>query len=370
MKAKKGKHLRNVAPILAVSVGFLFYFASVLYAASMPQYQRLQPVTAHLAAPVAVAVDAHDNVYVAEAINNRVRVYDQDGAFLGTLSGLDRPLSVAVDDDGRIFVGNAGRSNVEVYDDNFQFLQKLGAGDGEFDKPSGIAVDSAGNAYVVDSKADRVKVYNPDGTHAFSFGTSGSADGQFNSPTSIAIDERAKAIIVTDFPIVDSWSGPVEGARIQVFDTNGGFLRSFGEFGQGYGKLTRPSGVAVDRQSRVFVADAFQNVVQVFDSDGMFLGTIYDLANPMRTPLGIAFDGNTDRLFVASLNTSKVEVFQIASGPCFDVTGDDAITLADIDALVELWHQPAGSPHDLDGDGMITIIDIAIVSSHLGENCN
>jgi DNA-binding beta-propeller fold protein YncE len=369
-KVKTAKHLQNMVAILAVSVGFLFCFATVLYAATTPEYERLQPIAAGLTAPVAVAVDAHDTVYVAESINNEIGVYDQEGVFLHTLTGLDKPVSVAVDGNGRVFVGNSRRGNVEVYSASFDLLHKLGSGDGEFLKPSGVAVDSAGRAYVADSKADQIKVYNPDGSRAFSFGTSGSNDGQFRSPTSIAINERAGEIIVSDFPLVDSWSGPIAGARIQVFDMSGRFLRSFGELGQGDGKLTRPSGVTVDEVGRVFVADAFQNVVQVFDRDGTFLKTVFDLAHPMRTPLGLAFDNSTGRLFVASLNTSKVEVFQIISGPCFDLTGDGSVTVADIEAIAGVWHQPARPPYDLDGDGVITVIDVSIVSSHFGESCH
>ncbi len=367
MKSIMASRNKKTVALLALFAACVCSLVQVVYAASMPEYERLQPITANLDAPIAVAVDAHDNIYVAESINNHLRVYDQDGGYLNTLSGLDRPISVAVDDDGRIFVGNAGRSNVEVYGASFNFLHKLGSGDGEFVKPGGIAVDSAGNAYVADSKADQVKVYNPDGAYSFSFGTSGSADGQFNFPVSISTNEQSGQIVVSDLPLVDSWTGMYQGARIQIFDLNGDFLRSFGEFGQGEGQLTKPLGVTVDGDGRIYVSDAYQNVVQVFDGDGTYLGAVYDLDNPMRTPLGIAFGKATGRLLIASLNTSRVEVYALAATPA---GLQCRMGMPELQAVANLWRQPAEPPnYDSDGDGIITVVDIVQVAALWGEPC-
>ena len=366
---------RRIAALAAGSVILLLCCTSALQAASMPTYERLQPITANLNAPIAVAVDAVENVYVTQSIYNNLLIYDQSGGYLRALSGLDRPISVAVAGDGRILVGNDGRRNVEVYDANLSLLHKLGSGDGEFAKPSGIAVDSAGNAYVADSKADQIKVYHPDGTPAFTFGISGSAAGQLRFPAAISINDAAGELVVSDLPLIDSWSGVQEGARVRVFDMAGGFLRSFGEFGQGEGLLTKPLGVAVDGERRIYVSDAFQNVVQVFDGDGSYLGAVYDLDNPMRTPLGIAFGKLTGRLLIASLNTSRVEVYHVvgsaASLPCYDfIGGDNTVGLADVQFEADLWRQPADPPYDSDGDGTVTVVDIIEVAGHLGEPCD
>jgi len=173
--------------------------------------------------------------------------------------------------------------------------------------------------YVADSKADTIKVYHPDGSYKFSFGSSGNADGQFHFPVSIAIDGLSAEIIITDLQI----SGTSEGARIQVFDMNGNFKRSFGKYGDTYGTFTKPLGVTVDEQGRLYVSDAYQNVVHVFDNAGIFLGLIYDQDNPIRTPLGIALGAHSKRLFIASLRTSKMEVYRITDIPIDPFPGPD-----------------------------------------------
>ena len=303
----------------AILAFFLLCFVNVSQAEFMPSYERLQPITANLNAPTAVALDAYENLYVTDVVNNRLLIYDQKGDYSGMLRGLSKPISVAADSAGRIFIGNKGRKNVEVYDSGLNLLLKLGSGDGEFTHPDAIAIDCEGKIYVADGKADKIKVYNSDGSFSFSFGASGSGNGQFHFPTAIAIDNGAGEIIISDLKIIPDWSGPYEGARIQVFGMNGSFKRSFGVFGLGDGMLFRPMGVAVDKDHRVYVTDSYQHVVQVFDDSGAFLGTVYDLNNPMRTPLGIAI-GASNRLFTTSLIASRVDVYNITSETNADIS--------------------------------------------------
>jgi len=287
----------------------------------MPSYERALSITTNLSAPVAVALDAYENLYVTDVVNNQLIIYDRNGSYLRTLQGLNKPICVAVDSAGRIFIGNKGRQNVEVYDSDLNFLMKLGAGDGEFIHPNAIAIESTGTIYVTDGKADKIMVYNPDGSYSFSFGSTGNGNGQFHFPTSIAIDKTAMEIVVSDLQIIQDGYGPHEGARIQVFSMTGSFKRSFGVFGLGDGMLFRPMGVTVDSNHRIYVTDSYQHVAQVFDSNGAFLGTVFDLDNPMRTPLGIVMSGS-NRLFIASLNASKVDVYDLTSGPGADISVD------------------------------------------------
>jgi hypothetical protein len=286
----------------------------------MPEYERLQPVTENLNAPTAVAIDINENIYITESINNKLLIFSQSGQYLETLSGLNKPVSVAVDSNGRIFIGNKNSGNVEAYDADLNFLFKLGTGDEEFSLPGAIAIDSEENIYVADIAEDMIKVYNPDGSFNFSFGSSGSGDGEFNFPTSIAINETAGELVILDRQLTESmYGGEFAGARVQVFDMNGIFKRSFGEFGAGEGFIARPMGVAVDNEGRIYVTDAQQHVVHVFEGNGTFLGTVFNLDNPMRTPLGITM-GKSSRLFIASLNTRKVEVYGIGQSIQMEVT--------------------------------------------------
>jgi PKD repeat protein len=304
----------NREKIKAVFLGiFCLAFLTLsgtLQAAVMPDYERLSPVTSRLTNPSAVSLDNYANLYVTESVNDRLFKFDQSGNYLSTLSGLARPISVAVDNIDRIYIGNSEKGNVAVYSENFEFLHKLGSGDGEFTKPAAISVASDGRIFVADSEEDMIKIYNPDGSENFSFGGSGREDGKFNFPTSVVIDSNLQELIISDLQVITTAYGDSEGARVQIFDLNGVFKRSFGEFGQGEGLLTKPMGLAVDSESRIYVADSYQNVVQVFDGNGVYLGTVYNLTSPMRTPLDIVF-GNRNRLYVANLNGRKVDVYRL-----------------------------------------------------------
>jgi sugar lactone lactonase YvrE len=289
----------------------VFSFLNISKAAEMPTYERLQPITYNVNAPTAVALDKYECLLVAESIKDRVLIYSQSGQYIDTISGLSRPISVAVDDNIRIFIGNKDSGNVEVYDADYNYLLKLGTGDGEFTQPNDIEIDSTGKIYVVDKGQNIVKIYNADGSYNFSFGSSGSGDGEFHSPTSIVINEGAGELIVLDRQLtLDMYGSLIEGARIQVFDMSGGYKRSFSRYGMEIGQMFRPQHLAVDGESRMYVTDSFHNVVLVYDSDGTHLGDIYNVDNPMRNPLGITM-GNSNRLYIASLTTGKVEVYGI-----------------------------------------------------------
>jgi DNA-binding beta-propeller fold protein YncE len=273
---------------------------------------RENSITYGLATPTAIAVDGSGGIYVSESGKNRVSIFNSGGVLLSRLLGLDKPLGIAVDGNGKIFVCNAGRKNVEVYSGGLNLLFKLGSGNNEFVLPVGIALGNDGKIYVVDAKTSLVKVYLPNGAFSFSFGGKGSDDGKLFFPTSISFARATEEVIVSDLQL--TLTG-VQGARIQVFDKNGAYRRKFGIYDSALCSsepekcLIKPAGTAVDPDGRIYVSDAHQHIVQVFANDGIHIKTVYDKNRPMRTPVGIALDGYTGKLYVASLNSSTVEVY-------------------------------------------------------------
>ena len=118
---KKKKNIYFPAVILIVSISLLVCAASPAQA-QMPVYVALDPITAMIDAPTAVALDNYGNVYVTESNKDRLLIFSQSGNYLDMITGLDEPISVAVDDDGRIFIGNKKSGNVEVYNDDLTLL--------------------------------------------------------------------------------------------------------------------------------------------------------------------------------------------------------------------------------------------------------
>jgi DNA-binding beta-propeller fold protein YncE len=93
----------------------------------------------------------------------------------------------------------------------------LPAVDGLFRQPTDVAWDSEGNTYITDGYINsRVAKYDKNGDWVKSWGEKGTAPGQFRTPHAIAIDRNNNIYV-----------GDRGNRRIQVFDTNGKFLRMF-----------------------------------------------------------------------------------------------------------------------------------------------
>ena len=52
--------------------------------------------------------------------------------------------------------------------------------------------------------------------------------------------------------------------RVQVFDSNGTFLRSFGHEGEDAGEFNFPVGIAINKDRNIFVAESENNRIQIF----------------------------------------------------------------------------------------------------------
>ena len=91
------------------------------------------------------------------------------------------------------------------------------------------------------------------------WGRQGTSTGDFYMPYGVAA--RAGNVYVAD----------TFNNRVQVFDKNGVFRRSWGQVGSGSGSFTRPYDVAVDGEGNIYVADTYNFRVQKFDANGSFL---------------------------------------------------------------------------------------------------
>jgi sugar lactone lactonase YvrE len=269
--------------------------------------------------PARVAVDAAGNVFVSQSTSNALYVYDRKGQFLKSLS-IAAPLGIAFDSSGKIYVCSDGKKSVEVYNADFTHFHSLGTGQGEFGRPNSAAIDSAGAVYVTDSLQNTVKVYDGSGKLSFTIGTTGSGDGQFIKPLGIAINDAAGEVYVNDQPVIQTSSGPANGARIQVFGKDGAFKRSFGTYGDGAGQIARPMDLGLDRAGNLYVVDSYLNVVHVFDpATGTKTASLSDTAKPLSVPTGMGISRN-QAAYVASYNGSSVDVYALDGYTTMEVT--------------------------------------------------
>jgi DNA-binding beta-propeller fold protein YncE len=102
-------------------------------------------------------------IYAADAFNNRIQVFSDDGKFLKILDApgqsLQLPYDIKLGADDSLYAIEYGAGRVTRLDLNGQVLARYGStgtGLGQFSTPWGIAVDSQKNIFVADTGNRRV----------------------------------------------------------------------------------------------------------------------------------------------------------------------------------------------------------------------
>ena len=113
-------------------------------------------------------------------------------------------------------------------------------------KPWGVAVNARDEIAVTDNGNSRVQLFSSDGTYLRLFGTKGDKQGEFNFPSGIAFDVKNENIFVTDS----------NNHRVQLFSKQGEYLKQFGGKGSLDHQLQYPYGLSVDSDGKVIVADS------------------------------------------------------------------------------------------------------------------
>jgi sugar lactone lactonase YvrE len=169
-------------------------------------------------------------------------------------------------------------------------------GDGMFVQAHGMTVDRDGNVWVTDGqikdgKGNQVFKFSPDGKLLMTLGKAGVAGGGndvFSGPCDVVIGQNGD-IFVADGHIADS---PVN--RIVKFSKDGTFIKAWGKRGSAPGEFDTPHSVAMDSRGRIFVADRSNSRIQIFDQDGRFI----DQWKQFGRPSGVFIDRN-DMMYVA-----------------------------------------------------------------------
>ncbi len=175
-------------------------------------------------------------------------------------------------------------------------------GEGMLIFPHGFYVDREGNVWVTDGippganqpatpgKGHIVVKFSPAGKVLLTLGKAGvTGDGPdtFNQPSDV-VTARNGDIFVAD------GHGGNTNARIVKFSKDGKFIKAWGKKGTGPGEFDTPHAIALDSSGRLFVADRNNNRIQLFDQDGKFLAEWKQFSRPS----GIFIDKN-DVIYVA-----------------------------------------------------------------------
>jgi len=205
--------------------------------------------------------------------------------------------AVAVDHAGHIWVADRCGANdcngskldpIMEFDANGKFIKSFGAGKLLF--PHGIFIDKDDHIWLADGHVghgigDDILEFDQNGNVLRTLGTPGvSGDGQytFHEPNAVLVAPSGD-IFVTDGHTPDEGN-----ARIIHYDANGKFVKWWGGHGIGLGRVEVPHALAMDKEGRLYVADRYNNRIQIYSQDGRLL----DIWSQFGRPSGIYIDEN------------------------------------------------------------------------------
>lgn len=270
-----------------------------------------------LQSPVRIALTPRGGLLVSDSRLDLVVTVDPTTLRpTGAMSVRGKPLAVGMQG-ARIFVGNAATQRIEVYNHKGQFWYAFGA---PVAYPTDLAIDTTRNlVFVVDALEREVKVFDFKGTlQQVIAGPGADVAAQLHVPTGIAVDPERQEVLVSDYP------DPATGgnAAVRIYGYQGSLLQvlSPGRCGSMgcTGGFSRPQGIALDAQGRIYLADAFLAQVLVFDRATLTLVKTLggrDAGPPqLRIPMDLLVGSGGD-LFVTSNRTGSVEVFPGGATP-------------------------------------------------------
>jgi len=223
--------------------------------------------------PRAIAIDRSDEVYVVD-MTGRIQVFTADGEFLRSWRTpqveAGKPCGLSFDHEGHLLVADTHYFRVLMYTRTGQLLEERtiggvnGHGPGEFYFLTDVVEDSRGNYYVCEyGDFDRVQKFDHAGRFVLQWGKHGTAPGDFIQPRGMVIDAHDH-LYVTD----------ACNHRIQVFDVSGDaprLVRCWGEEGTAPGQLRYPYGIELDGSGHVYVAEFGNSRVQKFTLEGTYV---------------------------------------------------------------------------------------------------
>jgi sugar lactone lactonase YvrE len=193
------------------------------------------------------------------------------------------PHGIHVDRDGNIWVTDG--------QDNAPLPQRgAGGGRGRGEAPTGPIGPRAGA-----TMGNQVYKFSPEGQVLLTLGKPGgaAAPDYFYQPNDV--------ITAPNGDIFVSEGHGAGNNRILKFDKTGKFIKEWGKLGTGPGEFDQPHALAMDSRGRLFVGDRNNNRIQIFDQNGTFIEEWKQYSRPS----GVYIDKN-DNIYVADSESESV----------------------------------------------------------------
>jgi len=217
--------------------------------------------TGNLNNPVSILAEK-SMVHVSDAGNSKIITFDHDGNFIREWgnSGIDyqsvqNPTDIAVDDLGIYYVSDGNQNKILKYNSDGIYVDEINSiltASAKFASIESITT-SDDDVFLLSTINNRILNFHSNGGFLKSFGTAGQSDKQIQNPTSLEFDDG-------NLYVADSGN-----SRVLVLNTSGEHIAKWGTFGTGLGQFNQMTGIDVDLNGDVWVADS-GNRIQKFVS--------------------------------------------------------------------------------------------------------
>lgn len=338
--------------------------------------------------PTDIAVDGAGNIYVTDFGNSRIQKLNPEGRFLeywgpepGEEGQCTQPYSIAISTFRHLaFAYDLYHNKIRKYAlEDGAFIQEWDSGATFF---AGLAVTD-NYLFMADSGNNRICKFDHLGNRVRDWGEEGSAEDQLRHPYDVAVSSTGEVYVAdTSSDDENEGEGLVRNDRIQVFDQDGNFLRTWGGPGDGPGQFNTPVALAFTAGGSVLVTDSDNHRVQQFSPEGVLeavFGSFGAAPGQLNAPAGLAALG-ADRVLVADYMNNRLQQFRAVTqadrAKAVIVAGGGPITgnsLWDATRLCanfayrallfsgytrdDIYYLSADSGVDLDGDGELNDVD-------------
>ena len=269
--------------------------------------------------PKGIAIN-DTSIYVIDQYNARIQQYDHDFSFIKSWSTKlynfeswlgSAPISIAISSDGYIYITDSGKninygvgcikkfgSNGELFD----VWKNFGEKEGYFFHPTGIDVDKNDTIYVCDQENHRIQIRQKgSGWKAWTHEVEENESPIF--PYDIAVNDRNNFVYVTD----------LENQRIIKYSKNGELIEYFFDDSN---ELLRPTGIAIDKEDFIYVADADTTHCRIVKyneqtSEIHTWGKYGENEGEFRFPGEIAIDDINKWIYVTDLKNNCIQKFTL-----------------------------------------------------------
>ncbi|MEI6086839.1 MAG: peptidyl-alpha-hydroxyglycine alpha-amidating lyase family protein [Bacteroidota bacterium] len=190
---------------------------------------------------------------------------------------IGQPTGIGIDKADHIFVFHrAGRKWTTPFPDSVISLNTVLELDNQTGKiinswganyfimPHGLTVDKQNNIWLTDVGLHQIFKFSHEGKLLMKLGvakTPANDSLHFNLPTDIAVADDGS------FFVSDGYGN----SRVVKFSSTGKYIKAWGTFGTKPGQFIIPHGIAIDQKNIIYVADRQNNRIQLFDTNGNFL---------------------------------------------------------------------------------------------------